>query len=630
MVRWKGKKNIMSPLEKLLDLPVWTIKQSGRWLTKHLSYAIEHLPDKEELIFKVFKNSVVTLLMIKKSQKFRKTILSTLECRRKSKWTTFLDNLSLSNDLNTLTTELLQILLQELISKEKGYQPFWIPAYKELSEKLLLPTGTDFVDLDSNSSSSWSQKQVEKSLFLTSQTTSHVNKNSPKICCPSSMYSLADKWEKEVIQPAKLKTLKIKIYPTKTQKKVLNEFIDTSRYVYNRTLELVKRGLKPNFQNLRDILVTAETKKGYPEYKDGQEKIKKLRILKQQSKCKDANLKLDSEIKDTQQCLRNEMKTFPPVKNIFVHDFELSTPKDIRSNAVERCCNAFTSGFSNLKRGNIRFFNLKYKKKSERTQSIEMTPKLISICNNKLKIVPDTLKEECFLRIDSRNERRLQNLTINNNVDIVRHKNQYYVHLCVDTKIETCTRRDIVASVDPGVRTLATLHSSSVSKHQHSITEYKHRRNLFKKLNKKIDVLKSRRKRTRKKQFNKIEKKKNDIIDRIHWDFINHLLKHNDVIYFGDIKSHDIVKQGCNKTLNRELNDLKLFLLKQRLAYKASLCGKVVLFVREHYTTKTCSSCGIINDNVGSKEIFECKHCNLKTGRDMNAAKNIKMKGFLT
>jgi len=36
-------------LEKLLSLPVLILKQSGRWLSKHQSHAIEHLPVKEEL-----------------------------------------------------------------------------------------------------------------------------------------------------------------------------------------------------------------------------------------------------------------------------------------------------------------------------------------------------------------------------------------------------------------------------------------------------------------------------------------------------------------------------------------------------------------------------------------------------
>jgi putative transposase len=100
------------------------------------------------------------------------------------------------------------------------------------------------------------------------------------------------------------------------------------------------------------------------------------------------------------------------------------------------------------------------------------------------------------------------------------------------------------------------------------------------------------------------------------------------VIYFGDIKSHDIVKGGKNKSLNVAFNDLKFYQLKQRLMYKAYLYGKKVFMVPEHYTTKTCSNCGKINDSVGSKEVFECDHCKMVTGRDFNASKNMKLKGF--
>jgi hypothetical protein len=62
------------------------------------------------------------------------------------------------------------------------------------------------------------------------------------------------------------------------------------------------------------------------------------------------------------------------------------------------------------------------------------------------------------------------------------------------------------------------------------------------------------------------------------------------------------------------------------LSYK--VYGKKVIMVPENHTTKTCSCCGKINNNVGSKEIFECESCKMVTGRDFNASKNIKMKGF--
>jgi len=96
-------------------------------------------------------------------------------------------------------------------------------------------------------------------------------------------------------------------------------------------------------------------------------------------------------------------------------------------------------------------------------------------------------------------------------------------------------------------------------------------------------------------------------------------------VYWGDIKSHGIVKDGKNKFLNLAFNDLKFYQLKQRLLYKAYVYGKKVFMVPEHYTTKTCSCCGTINNNVGSKEVFACGNCKMVTGRDMNASKNMML-----
>jgi transposase len=74
--------------------------------------------------------------------------------------------------------------------------------------------------------------------------------------------------------------------------------------------------------------------------------------------------------------------------------------------------------------------------------------------------------------------------------------------------------------------------------------------------------------------------------------------------------------------------NLRFFQLKQRFLYNAYETGKVVFLVPEHYTTKTCSSCGTSNNNVGNKEIFSCNNCSLCTGRDMNASKNMILNGL--
>ena len=174
-----------------------------------------------------------------------------------------------------------------------------------------------------------------------------------------------------------------------------------------------------------------------------------------------------------------------------------------------------------------------------------------------------------------------------------------------------------IAGVDPGVRTFATVYS--YDKENIKIVEYQHKIEVLKNLNRKLTILKDKRipkrKRRRKKHFNKIEKRKEDLVDNLHWDFINHLLKNNDVVYYGDIKSHDIVKNGKNRVLNQAFNDLKFYQLKQRLLYKAYIYGKKVIIVPEHYTTKTCSCCGTINNTVGSKEVFTCGNCKMITCR---------------
>lgn len=629
-----GKSKIsLSQWERLLSLPVWRLKQSGRWLTKGLSNATKHLPDKEDLIFRAFKSSALLLFMTKQSPTFRKKIISMLGSQPRSKWTTFLDRLSSCSDPNTLVIPLLRILGQELILRDEACQPFWNPAYKEISERLLLPIETDCVGSASSSLSSWSPKQEVVSKCLTIRTTSHPSKSSPKTSWPSSMSSLASRWEKDPMPVANLKTLIVKIHPTTNQKRMIDRYIDTSRYVYNKTLEFIKvKGHKPSFRPLRDLLVTENTKKGYDEYKAFDDEIEALQKLKVECTNEIAKQDLVEKIKQLNKQRRDKMKSFDSVKNKGVRQFELETPKDIRSCAVKRCCDAFKTGFTNLKEGNIRHFDMQFKKKKERDQTIEVTPKLFSITKDgDFKMTPTFFGKDCILRVHNRTKKKTKHINkIENNVDIVRRNNGYYVHLLVPSNHLGCDSRERVGSVDLGIRTLGTVHINDLSTNETSIVEYKHRSDLLKKYNQKIDMLKTRQGRVRKKQFNKLEKKKKDLVDRLHWAFANDLLSRADIIYLGDIKSHDIVTGGKNKTLNRSFNDLKFYQLKSRLMYKAGLIGKLVKLTPEPYTTKTCSRCGAINNHVGSKEIFECPCCKLVAGRDTNAAKNIKMKGLLS
>ena len=48
------------------------------------------------------------------------------------------------------------------------------------------------------------------------------------------------------------------------QKQALNDWFDTTRYVYNKTLACIRGGFPRNEYKLRDHLVTSETKKTQP------------------------------------------------------------------------------------------------------------------------------------------------------------------------------------------------------------------------------------------------------------------------------------------------------------------------------------------------------------------------------
>lgn len=569
-----GKKKIMYLSGMLLVSPVLTPKQLGKWLTLRKSQAIKHLPDKEELIEKIFKQCVITCLMMRRSKLARNRIFSILEFPLKNKWVTFLDKLNMLDDQNILNTYLFKMLVQESILKGKEFQQFWTPVYKELSEKLSSPTAIGSVGLDLISSTYLLKKQVEKSQLLKITRLQQARSNSQKTYCPLFTSTLVDKWEKGAIPLKKgLRTIKIKIYPSEKQKKLIDELFDITRYIYNKANALVKNG---DFKwkekhRLRDYLVTIKSRKGVT------------------SKRK---------------------------------EFEMNAGDSTRQCAVFNLCDAYKTAYGNLEAGNIRAFNISYKKKNDPRQCLELGKNELNMTKNGFKIYPMKWKGNEFLKISKKNQKRYGNCEVNNQCDILRQKGLYYIGLVLPQKQQENSSFKRACGVDLGIRTLASSYGSN------GIVEYSANMDLLKKFNMKLDSLKKYIRR-RKKAFNKIEKKKIDFTDNLHWNLIKELLNENDIIFMGDIKSHDITKKGKNKTVNRAFNDLKFYVFKSRLGYKAKTLGKKVFMIPEHYTTQCCSGCGNLWRSICSSKTYNCKKCNLVCDRDTNSAKNIFMRGVI-
>ncbi len=62
---------------------------------------------------------------------------------------------------------------------------------------------------------------------------------------------------------------------------------------------------------------------------------------------------------------------------------------------------------------------------------------------------------------------------------------------------------------------------------------------------------------------------------------------------------------------------------KTLLKYKMERAGGRLIECEEEYTSKTCSACGEIKNNLGGNHVFRCGACHAVLDRDVSAAKNI-------
>lgn len=419
------------------------------------------------------------------------------------------------------------------------------------------------------------------------------------------------------------------------QKLVLDEWLHTSRYIYNKTLECInKKECSINFFKLRDKLVTNSTRKTDTNYERIGIELKKLDTLKNKYKLENADMNTIKGIQNQYDTLKKEQNALPRTTNSSIKQWELETPKDVRASAVKQVVTAFKSNFTKLAKGQIDYFHIKYQKKTNKKQSLNLEKEWISLQDGVIRIYPKSIKQG--LKIGTYNKKL--NLTIEHGCTIVYEDGKYYLNVTINPKVETKQikiEKLNYCGVDPGVRDFMTTFGNNGCK------EYKQNfKEILKKLNSKIDSLKRKRCRPRKEKdmkkrggyrrnhFRKIENRKSNLMKEFHYTVINEILKENDVVFYGDIKSHDIVKGGRNRKLNRDFNDLKFYQFKQRLQQKAILSNKVVICVNEAYTTQTCSSCGVLNKPHLSK-IYKCSNCKLVAGRDINAAKCILLKGII-
>ena len=106
-------------------------------------------------------------------------------------------------------------------------------------------------------------------------------------------------------------------------------------------------------------------------------------------------------------------------------------------------------------------------------------------------------------------------------------------------------------------------------------------------------------------------------LNNLYRTVIDHMLDLNDTVFLGDLEMSDSY-----------IDNYRFNIFKKLLINESIKRNKNVHLIPEHFTTRTCSKCGLLKF-MGPSRIFKCD-CGFIACRDLNAAKNILIRGIIT
>jgi putative transposase len=554
---------------------------------------------------------------------------STLGSHQPSKRTIFLDKLRSfarpSQHINLSLTS-----ARASTSSAPALTPFWTPRFKDVYDRLWSPIATDCVDLLSTSSNASLKNAEPACRYLTELAgPKNLHLNLQKTSLQSLRFSQPDTMEPESIVPMieqKAKSQrdenseskqrkeeeellkycrKIRIYPTKRQKTLFNKCLGASRFFYNRANSIV-----------RDAL----TKKNYKILK-----LERLRPLVMQS---DANIPDDHPMA-----------------------WQKEVPYDTRQEAISELITAYKSNLTKIKSGQVTHFEVGWKSKKKcasqtcriNRKALNATERTIFVSrlnNPKAAKVADKNKT-ARLRMHKRDHKKfLEDGTLDGNFTLQKTKSGNWYICLPRTRPPSGNKRFPVFEnavyksvfLDPGARTFQTFYSPDgiCGKLGHGFKDSelvplqtKHDR-----LQRVQGTVTSKTKSRLRQRCAKLRDKMRHKVDDMHWQTCRFLCDTFRCIFLPKYEVSQMVKGSpLGSKVTRAILSLSQGRFRERLLYHARARGREVIIVDECYTTKTCGSCGLLND-VGSAKVYRCHGCGWHIDRDHNGARNICLKSL--
>ncbi len=126
------------------------------------------------------------------------------------------------------------------------------------------------------------------------------------------------------------------------------------------------------------------------------------------------------------------------------------------------------------------------------------------------------------------------------------------------------------------------------------------------------------------KAYNKVKKQRETFLHGL----TNKMIKNYKIIVIEKLNIKGMTK---NHYLAKSILDASWNELARQLNYKAEEAGSVILQVDPRNTSKACSNCGWINNDLTlADRTFKCQECGIELNRDVNAARNILRLGLGT
>jgi putative transposase len=203
---------------------------------------------------------------------------------------------------------------------------------------------------------------------------------------------------------------------------------------------------------------------------------------------------------------------------------------------------------------------------------------------------------------------------------------KYFVSILTEQEYIPVSKTGLSVGIDLGINDFLVLSNGTKIKNHRFLKHYE--RSL--KLNQQSLSRKNSKSVRYEKQRIKVarihEKITNSRMDLIH-KTTNSLIKQFDIIYLEDLNVKGMMK---NHKLSKAISDVSWSKFIDTLEYKSVWNDKQVIHIDRFFpSSKTCSKCGWINNNLTLKDReWICPKCGEKHDRDFNAATNILNEGY--